>query len=130
MIISNIPHAFMIPTSSTNDLLYWNNITLQLNLLELKVTQHDRCILAITVLPQTSSGKHKVKIAGIMVSEEGGGEGVKNHMAIDMLMEGVSSNSTRGNAFDITTWAQASGKRLHGLDGLISPPGLKPQENN
>ncbi|GLI61581.1 hypothetical protein VaNZ11_003996 [Volvox africanus] len=35
-----------------------------------KVTQSEECIIAVKVLQETSSGKHKVKITGIMVSED------------------------------------------------------------
>ena len=33
------------------------------------MSQHDQCIMTITILPETSSGGHKIKVAGIMISE-------------------------------------------------------------
>lgn len=79
----------------------------QLYLHEFKVSQHDQCIMTVTVLPETSSGKHKIKIAGIMISEEGGSEGLKNGMAIDMVMEGMSSGNDAQTSFDMRTWVSA-----------------------
>ncbi|GAX74287.1 hypothetical protein CEUSTIGMA_g1736.t1 [Chlamydomonas eustigma] len=79
-----------------------------LNLHEFKASQHEECVMAITILEETSSGKHKVKIAGITISEEGGGEGIKNNMAIDMVMEGVSKEGSSTAEFDMKTWG-----RLH-----------------
>ena len=79
----------------------------QLHLHEFKVSQHDQCIMTVTILPETSSGGHKIKIAGIMVSEEGGSEGLKNNMAIDMVMEGMSSGNDAQKSFDMRTWVSA-----------------------
>ena len=63
--------------------------------------------MTVTILPETSSGGHKIKIAGIMVSEEGGSEGLKNNMAIDMVMEGMSSGNDAQKSFDMRTWVSA-----------------------
>ena len=74
------------------------------------MSQHDKCIMTVTVLPETSSGGHKIKIAGIMVSEEGGSEGLKNNMAIDMVMEGMSVDNSSHKNFDMRAWG---GRLLH-----------------
>lgn len=36
----------------------------QINLHEFKASQHVECIVAVTIKPETESGKHKVKISG------------------------------------------------------------------
>lgn len=52
---------------------------LQLYLHEFKVTQHEACIIAVQVLPESHTpNQHKVKLAGVVVSEEG----IKNHLAV------------------------------------------------
>ena len=82
----------------------------QLHLHEFKVSQHDHCEILVTILPESNSGgKHKVKIAGLTISE-GGGDGLKNNLAIDMVMEGISAgNTTEGHKnFEMRTWG-----RLH-----------------
>jgi hypothetical protein len=35
------------------------------------VTEHAECLVAVTVLGETSSGEHKVKITGFMLVEHG-----------------------------------------------------------
>ena len=70
------------------------------------MSQHDQCIMTVTILPETSSGGHKIKIAGIMVSEEGGSEGLKNGMAIDMVMEGMSADNSSHKNFDMRMWGR------------------------
>jgi len=71
----------------------------QLHLHEMKVTQADVCIIAITVLPETSSGQHKVKVAGVMVSDEGGAEskGFGNWAAVEYVHD-----AAQGGVFSIS----------------------------
>ena len=80
----------------------------QLHLHEFKVSQHDFCEIMVTILPESNSEgqKHKVKIAGVTISEEGGAEGLKNNMAIDMVMEGVSAGNTSHKNFEMRTWGR------------------------
>lgn len=77
-------------------------VSVQLHLHEFAASQHDECIVVVTVLQDTSSGKHKIKIAGIVVSE--GGEGIRNHMAVDMTAEGTSVLQAEHAQFEINKW--------------------------
>ncbi|KAG1658766.1 hypothetical protein FOA52_001308 [Chlamydomonas sp. UWO 241] len=78
----------------------------QLHLHEFKATQADECLIEIEVLGETRSGHHKVKISAIIISEEAGMAGVRNDLAVNMVMEGANKNSD-GN-FDIRTWGRRS----------------------
>lgn len=62
---------------------------MQLYLHEVLVSQHDECVIAVEVLSSSKAGQghHKVKIAGVMVSEESGEGGIKNYGAIQMVAE-------------------------------------------
>jgi hypothetical protein len=40
-----------------------------------RVSQSPECIMSVTVADKTHSGEHKVKIVGVIVSEEAGGKG-------------------------------------------------------
>jgi hypothetical protein len=52
------------------------------------------------VLPLTNSGKHKFKVAGIMVSEEAGQrEGIKNNGAVEFV--GDISQLSKDGMFDV-----------------------------
>ena len=64
------------------------------------MTQSDQCLFSIEVLGETNSGKHKVKIAAVIISEEGGEGGLKNWAAVQMVMEGANN----GTAFEIRAW--------------------------
>jgi hypothetical protein len=47
--------------------------TSQTFLHSIRVSQSPQCVVSITVGPNSLSGSHKVKVVGIIVSEEGGG---------------------------------------------------------
>ena len=64
--------------------------TSQLYLHEFSATQHDACVISLTVLASTQSHRHKVKVSGIMISEEGGGQGIKNDRAVDIVHRAVT----------------------------------------
>eukprot|EP00195_Chlamydomonas_chlamydogama_P016102 CAMPEP_0202891718 /NCGR_PEP_ID=MMETSP1392-20130828/1712_1 /ASSEMBLY_ACC=CAM_ASM_000868 /TAXON_ID=225041 /ORGANISM="Chlamydomonas chlamydogama, Strain SAG 11-48b" /LENGTH=508 /DNA_ID=CAMNT_0049575555 /DNA_START=27 /DNA_END=1553 /DNA_ORIENTATION=+ len=67
----------------------------QLHLFNFYVSQAAECIIAITVLPETTSGEHKIKIAGVMLSEEAGHQdGIRNTAAVEY----VHDISSRGGA--------------------------------
>lgn len=53
-----------------------------------------------------SSGKHKIKVAGIMISEEAGASAIKNHLAVQMVMEGANKDSKQGGTFDVREWGK------------------------
>ncbi len=94
----------------------------QVHLHEFEASQNDECIVAITVLQETNSSKHKVKISGafvtkpifslcqhttnnasgIIVSESTGDKGLMNHGAVDMAHDGA--NWGRGGAFEMRAW--------------------------
>jgi len=84
--------------------------TSQLFLHEWKASQSDHCIVAITVLPLSSSGKHKIKVAGIMISEEGGEEGVKNWAAVEMVHDTASSTAGKGQ-FSVSAYTAGHRRR-------------------
>lgn len=54
----------------------------QLNIHKIMVSQSQECVIVVTVLGETSSGDHKVKVAGMVVSEVAGVEGIKNGGAL------------------------------------------------
>jgi hypothetical protein len=39
------------------------------------VTPHPQCKITVTNMPQSSSGEHKIKLLGVMISEEKGAHG-------------------------------------------------------
>lgn len=64
----------------------------QLHVIDFRVSQADACVITVTVLNGTSSGEHKVKVAGIVTSEVPGVEGIRNSGALwyvhDISMRG------------------------------------------
>ncbi|KAG2425211.1 hypothetical protein HYH02_015038 [Chlamydomonas schloesseri] len=52
----------------------------QLYMMFLEVTQHPQCEVEITVLPKTSSGEHKFKVAGAVISERPGADGFMSQL--------------------------------------------------
>ncbi|KAG2493701.1 hypothetical protein HYH03_008215 [Edaphochlamys debaryana] len=58
----------------------------------LNVSQADRCVISITVLPDSSTGKHKVKITGVMVSEDPEAERFQNVAAWEVVARDTSLN--------------------------------------
>eukprot|EP00798_Chlamydomonas_sp_ICE-L_P013622 gene13622-19500_t len=77
--------------------------TSQLFLESFFVSQSDSCTLSITVLQETSSGKHKFKISGVMVSEEANGPGIQNNQAVDMVDSVVAGEGSEG-VFEFNKW--------------------------
>jgi len=73
----------------------------QLYLHEVYVTQSESCVISITVARTTDSGKFKVKIAGVIISEEPGE--VKGPSTAVGAVEMVSTISMRkdGTTFDV-----------------------------
>ncbi|GAX81637.1 hypothetical protein CEUSTIGMA_g9065.t1 [Chlamydomonas eustigma] len=64
------------------------------------VTQAKECHIVVRVLPTTNSGKHKFKLAGIMISEEAGQkEGIKNNGAVEFV--GDISLLSKDGKFDV-----------------------------
>lgn len=62
-------------------------------LARLDATRHASCVVAVEVLPQTSSGEHKFKVTGVMVSDKSGsGE----------------SEMPAGNNFEFSAWDRRS----------------------
>ncbi|KAG2493702.1 hypothetical protein HYH03_008216 [Edaphochlamys debaryana] len=58
----------------------------------LSVSQAERCVISITVLPDSSTGKHKVKITGVMVSEDPDSQHFENFAAWELVAETTSLN--------------------------------------
>ncbi|KAG2488213.1 hypothetical protein HYH03_013207 [Edaphochlamys debaryana] len=58
----------------------------------LNVSQAERCVISITVLPETSTGKHKVKITGVMVSEDTAAKRFENWKAWEVVIADTSRN--------------------------------------
>ncbi|KAL6752501.1 hypothetical protein V8C86DRAFT_2753172 [Haematococcus lacustris] len=79
---------------------------------EVVVSQSRECVLRVTVLPDTSDpgGGHKVKITGLMISDESGVEssrvtGLQAFSALGYVADGMRPNGT----FEIRhTWAHVS----------------------
>ena len=66
-------------------------------------------------MQETSSGEHKVKIAGVMISEESGEtEGIRNHQAVEYVHD-ISARA-KDNQFEV------SACMLHGLFFNAAPP--------
>eukprot|EP00798_Chlamydomonas_sp_ICE-L_P021436 gene21436-28402_t len=82
--------------------------TSQLFLSEARVSQGSNCTLVITVLEESSSGKHK--IAGVMISEEVMADSVKNFGAIDLVNDVVGDAETQGTkgVFDMVSYGRRS----------------------
>ncbi|GIL54431.1 hypothetical protein Vafri_9966 [Volvox africanus] len=57
-----------------------------------KVTQAEDCIISVRVLRETSSGKHKVKITGIMVSEDPEAAAFQNSASFDWVSIAASKD--------------------------------------
>lgn len=66
-------------------------------------TQHPNCVLSVIVHHETTTGEHKVKIAGVIVSEESGEQkGLTNSAAVEHVHD-ISFRHGWGNSsyFDI-----------------------------
>jgi hypothetical protein len=62
-------------------------------------------LLFSAVLPESSSGQNKVKVAGLMISEESGEhEGIRNHMAVEYVHD-ISQRSKDGT-FEVNNHAR------------------------
>mmetsp|Transcript_20365 Transcript_20365/g.61368 ORF Transcript_20365/g.61368 Transcript_20365/m.61368 type:complete len:555 (-) Transcript_20365:1448-3112(-) len=61
---------------------HWELKETQLRHLNMKVTESPECLMEFKIKPETNSGEHKVKFAGIVISEEAGSE---NGMADQMI---------------------------------------------
>eukprot|EP00798_Chlamydomonas_sp_ICE-L_P032025 gene32025-16549_t len=72
----------------------------QLHLHNIHVSQHPECVVSITVMAETDSGSTKVKIAGVMISEEIGSDGVKNVMAVEYVHD-ISSRGKDNVTFEV-----------------------------
>ncbi|GFR48090.1 hypothetical protein Agub_g9777 [Astrephomene gubernaculifera] len=53
----------------------------QLYMAPLEVSQSRQCEIQATVLPETSSGEHKFKVAGLVISESAGNKGIMVNLA-------------------------------------------------
>jgi hypothetical protein len=63
---------------------HWNRSASLTSLHAVTVTPSPKCVMSVTVTPQTDSGEHKVKIMAVMVSEEGGDAvGIDNAGAVE-----------------------------------------------
>ena len=60
--------------------------------------------MSVKVLSESESGGNKVKVAGIMVSEEGGEGGVGNWGAVEMAHDGANWGEKESGTFDIRGW--------------------------
>ncbi|GAX77809.1 hypothetical protein CEUSTIGMA_g5252.t1 [Chlamydomonas eustigma] len=77
----------------------------QLHLHNFYVTQGSNCIITLKVLAESSSGHNKVKVAGLMISEESGEhEGIRNHMAVEYVHD-ISQRSKDGT-FEVNNHAR------------------------
>ncbi|KAG2429693.1 hypothetical protein HYH02_013951 [Chlamydomonas schloesseri] len=70
------------------------------------VSQAEECIIAVRVLETSSTGKHKVKISGVMVSEDPENRPFDNKAAWDWIVAG-SSKSAQG-VFDLKSVVRRS----------------------
>lgn len=59
------------------------------DIVRLSVTQHERCILQVTILPETTSGEHKIKLTGLMLLE-GGGKYDSRDFLVDILANQIN----------------------------------------
>uniref|UniRef100_A0A7S0S1A6 SGNH hydrolase-type esterase domain-containing protein n=1 Tax=Chlamydomonas leiostraca TaxID=1034604 RepID=A0A7S0S1A6_9CHLO len=76
----------------------------QLHLHHFYASQHSNCTIQVKVLDKTKSGEHKVKIAGIMVSEEEGQhDGIRNNLAVEYVHD-ISTRS-KDNTFEVNNHA-------------------------
>eukprot|EP00798_Chlamydomonas_sp_ICE-L_P010223 gene10223-8140_t len=68
---------------------------------QMRVSQSDECIVAISVMPETDSGHRKVKLAGLMVCEEADDLGVSNFGAVEMVNVNTGAPGSTG-VFDVS----------------------------
>ena len=63
-------------------------------------TQGKDCVVVVTVLAETLSGQHKVKLSGIMVSEESGQQdGIRNNLAVEYVAD--ISHRSKDGTYDV-----------------------------
>jgi hypothetical protein len=70
------------------------------------VSQASQCVVSVTVLPESSSGEHKFKVMGAMVSEVAGlaWKGVQNNGAVEYVHD-IASRTGNTSRFDIANHA-------------------------
>ncbi|KAG2493704.1 hypothetical protein HYH03_008218 [Edaphochlamys debaryana] len=71
-----------------------------------RVSQADRCVISVKVLSATSSGKHKVKLTGLMVTEDPDNQGFNNWAAWDWVS--LASAKDPNGVFSISNIARRS----------------------
>ncbi len=62
----------------------------------IRVSQAAECVVSLTVLPGTSSGQHKVKVVGLIISEEAG-TATQPYDLVGNIVEWSSNVALRGN---------------------------------
>jgi hypothetical protein len=70
------------------------------------VSQAPECQVSVTILPESSSGEHKFKVMGIMVSEVAGVQrGIQNSGAVEYVHD-IASRSGKERRFDLANHAR------------------------
>ncbi|EFJ42302.1 hypothetical protein VOLCADRAFT_107349 [Volvox carteri f. nagariensis] len=69
-----------------------------------KATQAEECVISVRIVKETTSGKHKVKITGAMVSEDPDARAFQNWAAFDWVS--VASSKDPKGVFEISNTAR------------------------
>jgi hypothetical protein len=76
------------------------------------VTQADKCVISVTISNITNSGEHKVKVSGLIVSEQAGtSHAVHNAGAVEYVGDIVSREVSSGK-FNVLNHARRRGRTL------------------